>query len=48
MGQGDPPYEVMRLRVCEKMHWTFDEFDRQKASDVLVALEVWRLDSMSH
>jgi len=28
------------------MHWTFAEFDAAAASDIFIALEIWRLDSL--
>lgn len=36
----------MRLQVCEKMGWTFEEFDRTPAEDIFVAMELWRLEAL--
>lgn len=44
-GKGALPYEVLRARVCERMGWTFSEFDVTPAVDIFSLLEIWRIDS---
>ena len=46
-GGGAPPYEVVRLSVCERMHWTFKEYDDTPISATHEMLEIWKLDSES-
>lgn len=42
-GEGsNPPYEAIRLTVCERMGWTFEEYDNTPARDLYVAFELWR------
>jgi hypothetical protein len=36
-------FEPMRAAVCERMGWTFAEFDRTPARDIIVLLEIWRV-----
>lgn len=36
----------MRAAVCERMHWTFEEFDRTPSHDIFTLLEIWRLESL--
>lgn len=38
------PYEVLRARVCERMHWTFMEFDQTPINAVFELLEIWRIE----
>lgn len=39
-----PPYELVRLQFCERMGWTFKEYDETPAGAILEALELWRLE----
>lgn len=47
VGMDDHPYEAMRVHVCEKMSWTFSEFDATRAEDIFTMLEVWRIQDLS-
>lgn len=40
-----PPYEVIRLSVCERMHWTFAEYDGTPINDIYGMMEIWKLDT---
>jgi len=31
--------------VCERMSWTFAEFDATSMGDIFVLLEIWKLDA---
>lgn len=42
----DPPYELVRLQVCERMGWTFQEYDETPARDILQTLELWKLEKV--
>lgn len=46
-GQAMPTYDEIRARVCERMGWTFAEFDATPAEDVLGLLELWRIQSLT-
>ena len=40
---GEPePYEWVRLQVCEKMGWTFKEYDDTPAVDLYESFELWK------
>lgn len=39
-----PPYDVIRLSVCERMHWTFADYDNAAIADIHSMLEIWKLD----
>lgn len=47
MGEGGPPIEAVRASVCERMGWTFEEFNQTSAGDIFVLLELWRLESLN-
>ncbi len=40
---GAPPYEQVRASVCERMSWTFAEYDATPAADIYGLLEIWRV-----
>ena len=40
------PFGVVRIQFCEKMGWTFEEFDNTPVQDVMDALEVWKVLDM--
>ena len=42
-GGAPAPYVATRAKVCERMGWTFREFDTTPAREVLGLLEVWRI-----
>lgn len=41
-----PPYEMVRLQFCERMGWTFAQYDDTPARDILEAIELWRLQKV--
>lgn len=44
MGEGSaPPYEVTRADVCERMGWTFAEYDATPAKDLLGMFDYWKI-----
>jgi len=40
-----PPEIYTKLRVCERMHWTFAEYDATAADELLAAFEIWAMDA---
>jgi len=36
-----PPYELTRAQVCERMGWTFADYDALDWNDVQGLLQVW-------
>lgn len=40
-GGAPPPAELTRVQVCERMGWTFPEYDALDWSDVIGLLQVW-------
>ena len=33
-----------RLKFCERMGWTFEQYDQTRAGDVLFAQKVWQME----
>lgn len=33
-----------RLKFCERMHWTFEQYDAAKAGDIAFAWAAWRVE----
>ncbi|HUS97685.1 MAG TPA: hypothetical protein VMX97_13180 [Hyphomicrobiaceae bacterium] len=44
-GGAPPPWQLIRAQVCERMGWTFDDYDRLDMQDLADLLAVW--DGMS-
>jgi len=39
-----PPDIYIKVKVCERMGWTFAEYDAQAADEVSAALHIWGLE----
>jgi hypothetical protein len=37
--------QYQRVKVCERMGWTFDQHDQARAGDVLFTLKVWEIEA---
>lgn len=44
VGGDTPPLIYLKCKVCERMHWTFTQFDAQPVSEVAALIEIWRLE----
>ncbi len=40
-GGAPAPWQLIRASVCERMGWTFEEYDRLDYQDVTELLVVW-------
>lgn len=45
MGGESPPTVYIKIKICERMHWTFTEYDEQPANEIAALLEVWNLEA---
>ncbi|OQA14499.1 MAG: hypothetical protein BWY63_03153 [Chloroflexi bacterium ADurb.Bin360] len=34
---------LVKALVCERMHWTFTEYDAQPANELSALLEIWNI-----
>ena len=34
-----------RLKVCERMHWTFEQYDKASAGDIAFAGKIWEIEA---
>jgi hypothetical protein len=35
---------LVKALVCERMHWTFTEYDAQPANELSALLEIWNIE----
>jgi hypothetical protein len=40
---GAPPQALLKAVVCERMGWTFTEYDAQPANEVAALLAIWNI-----
>jgi len=40
---GYPPPMLVKAMVCERMGWTFRQYDVQPAHEVAALLEIWNI-----
>jgi hypothetical protein len=39
-----PPALFTKIKICERMHWTFAEYDATDAIELQAALAIWSLE----
>ncbi len=44
-GGVSPPPIYLKVKICERMHWTFAEYDATDAMELYAALNIWTLES---
>jgi len=44
VGGDTPPLIYLKCKICERMHWTFTQFDAQPVNEVAALIDIWHLE----